>query len=243
MKLDTQRLILREVEATDVDAMFAWQVDLRYLEHYPVERTSRQDTLDLVGRFIGWKLERPRWRWQLAITLPISGELIGSCGVRRAEPDSPSADIGYELNPDHWGHDYATEAVGRNVAFVFDEVGLDELTARTVVTNSRSIRVLERLGFSHSLSIPPGTGKDGRDWPQRSEYRLPREDWSPCYRSPPPLLCPHRVFICTASRINLAQGAERMQADSLADAESSQIEPVGRRWQQPACFWAPGFRL
>ena len=67
MKLDTQRLILREVEATDVDAMFAWQVDLRYLEHYPVERTSRQDTLDLVGRFIGWKLERPRWRWQLAI--------------------------------------------------------------------------------------------------------------------------------------------------------------------------------
>ncbi len=53
--------------------MFAWQVDLRYLEHYPVERTSRQDTLDLVGRFIGWKLERPRWRWQLAITLPIFG--------------------------------------------------------------------------------------------------------------------------------------------------------------------------
>ena len=50
MKLDTQRLILREVEATDVDVVFAWQVDLRYLEHYPVERTSRQDTLDLVGR-------------------------------------------------------------------------------------------------------------------------------------------------------------------------------------------------
>ena len=130
MKLDTQRLILREVEATDVDAMFAWQVDLRYLEHYPVERTSRQDTLDLVGRFIGWKLERPRWRWQLAISLPISGELIGSCGVRRAEPDSPSADIGYELNPDHWGHGYATEAVGRNVAFAFDEVG----TAKTMKT-------------------------------------------------------------------------------------------------------------
>ena len=44
MKLDTQRLILREVEATDVDVVFAWQVDLRYLEHYPAERTSRQDT-------------------------------------------------------------------------------------------------------------------------------------------------------------------------------------------------------
>ena len=26
-----------------------------------------------MGRFIGWKLERPRWRWQLAITLPIFG--------------------------------------------------------------------------------------------------------------------------------------------------------------------------
>ena len=179
VKLHTQHLTLREVEATDVDAMFAWQVDPRYLEHYPVESTSRQDTLDLVERFVAWKLERPRWRWQLAIELRTSGELIGSCGVRRAAVDSPTADIGYELNPEHWGHGYVTEALRRIVAFTFDEVGLDELTARTADTNARSMRVLERLGFSHALSLPPGTGRDGRYWPQRSEYRLRRLDWSP----------------------------------------------------------------
>ena len=105
--------------------------------------------------------------------------MIGSCGVRRAGPDSPAADIGYELNPDRWGHGYATEAIGRIITFAFDEIGLDELAARSVDTNSRSIRVLERLGFSHPLPIPPGTGKDGRDWPQRSEYHLLRKDWSP----------------------------------------------------------------
>ena len=104
-----------------------------------------------------------------------SPAFVGRIGISPA----PAADIGYELNPDHWGHGYATEAVGRIITFAFGEIDLDELAARTVDTNSRSIRMLVRLGFSHPLSIPPGTGKDGRDWPQRSEYHLRRKDWSP----------------------------------------------------------------
>ena len=175
--MHTERLRLREIETTDADAMYVWHVDPRYLEHYPVERMSIQDTRDLVERFIGWQRELPRWRWQLALELRESGVLIGSCGVRRTTVDATTADVGYELNPEVWGRGYATEALRAMVEFAFADLGLSELNARSVDTNARSIRLLESLGFSHALSLSPGRGRDGRFWPERSEYQLPRDRW------------------------------------------------------------------
>ena len=40
-----------------------------------------------------------------AIELAASGELIGCGGVRRATDVAPTADTGYELNPDFWGQE------------------------------------------------------------------------------------------------------------------------------------------
>lgn len=181
VKVTTERLTLREFLAADVDVMHSWQSDPRYLEHYPEDSAQSPSTGDLIELFLSWQQEKPRWRWQLAIALRATGELIGSCGVRRENVDALAADIGYELNPDHWGQGYATEAVGRLVAFAFDEVGITELTARVVDTNERSLRVLERLGFSAPLALSAGAGKDGRMWPPRTEYRhdtqLERMEW------------------------------------------------------------------
>ena len=112
MILPTPRLVLREVVPADVDAMHAWQTDPRYLEHYPQATTTRADTQALIDRFLAWQAETPRWPWQLAVTLAVDGEPIGCAGVRRASVDADTADVGYELNPAHWGRGYATEAVG-----------------------------------------------------------------------------------------------------------------------------------
>ncbi len=175
MTIPTPRLILREFSVEDIDRMHSWQSDPRYLEHYPWDRAAREDTARLIDRFLAWQDERPRWRWQWAIVLGRPGRLIGSSGVRRLAPESPEADVGYELDPDHWGQGYATEAVAAVVRFAFDELGLENLTARAVRTNVRSIRVLGRLGFRHTADIPAGPGKDGREWPARVEYGLRRD--------------------------------------------------------------------
>jgi ribosomal-protein-alanine N-acetyltransferase len=108
-----------------------------------------------------------------------TGELIGCVGVRRESPDDPSANVGYELNPGHWGRGYASEAMASLLRFAFDEVGLDELTCRIVDGNAPSIRLAARLGFVRSLDLPEGPGKDGRIWPQRAEYVLSRAAWPP----------------------------------------------------------------
>ena len=71
---------------------------------------SAEEVQWFVRMFLDMQAERPRTKFQLAITLPESGRLIGNCGVRKASADATEADIGYELAPDVWGNGYATEA-------------------------------------------------------------------------------------------------------------------------------------
>ena len=179
MELHTERLLLREFTADDAEPMHAWQTDPRYLEHYPVTHVSWYETRDLVKRFLAWQAEQPRCRRQLAICLRGTGELIGCAGVRCASEGAATADVGFELDPDHWRFGYGTEAMGCLVTFAFDELGLDELTARTVAANVRALRLLEHLGFRPVRTIPAGPeGDEGDDrhWPERVECRLTRRD-------------------------------------------------------------------
>jgi RimJ/RimL family protein N-acetyltransferase len=80
--------------------------------------------------------------------------------------------VGYELDPEHWGCGYMTEAMERMLVFATDVEGLARLVARVVCTNERSLRLLRRLGFECAETIPAGPGKDGTEWPQRYLYRL-----------------------------------------------------------------------
>ncbi len=171
MELFTDRLRLREYVESDVDTTHRWRCDPAYLEHYPGDGFDRRHTMELIERFIGWQSESPRRRWQLAIERVDTGQFIGSGGVRRAS-DRDGADIGYELDPQHWGHGFATEAMARLVRFAIEEAGLTLLTARTSQANKRSLRVLERLGFQCAEAIPAGSGRDGTEWPDQFEYHL-----------------------------------------------------------------------
>jgi RimJ/RimL family protein N-acetyltransferase len=57
------------------------------------------------------------------------------------------AEIGYILFPDGRGRGYATRTVRLVASWVFDDLGLGRLQARTVPDNVASQRVLERVGF------------------------------------------------------------------------------------------------
>ena len=82
MILETERLILREFVAEDWPTVMAYQSEPDYLRHYEwVERTE-EEVQAFVQRFLEWQAERPRLRYQLAISLPGEARPIGNCGVR-----------------------------------------------------------------------------------------------------------------------------------------------------------------
>ena len=147
MELHTDRFILREFVPADWPAVLAYQRDPRYLQYYEWNERTPDDAQRFVQMFLEQQAEQPRRKFQLAVVLKGSGQLIGSCGIRKASADAHEADIGYELSPDQWGHGYATEAARVIVRFGFAELGVHRIWAWCIADNVASARVLEKLGL------------------------------------------------------------------------------------------------
>jgi ribosomal-protein-alanine N-acetyltransferase len=97
----TSRLLLREFVPEDWPAVLAHQSQPTYLRYNPWTERTAEDAQAFVQRFIDWQREEPRYRYQLAVTLPETGELIGNCGLRLEHPGALEGNIGYELAPQH----------------------------------------------------------------------------------------------------------------------------------------------
>jgi hypothetical protein len=102
-KLATDRLLLREFVEDDWQAVLAYQSEAQYLKFSPWTHRTVEEVRDLVRGFVEWQGERPRTKYQLAITLRGEGQLIGNCGIRMESGDSRQANIGYEIAPGYWG--------------------------------------------------------------------------------------------------------------------------------------------
>jgi ribosomal-protein-alanine N-acetyltransferase len=94
---------------------------------------------------------------------------IGTCALLEWEDEPISrAELGYSLEPAHWGRGYATEAIEAIQRFGFDVMGLDHIEALVWEHNERSIRVLERLGYRRDAFLPEShrdaTGTMRNEW-------------------------------------------------------------------------------
>lgn len=147
IRLETARLILRELEPRDVDAVQAWATDpevYRFLEWGP---NTPGQTVDFLRRAAAARLETPRRTFELGIVVAETGALVGAGGARVRSADHLVADVGYALRRDEWGKGYATEAAGALVEFALGPLGMHRVWATCDVRNARSARVLEKVGM------------------------------------------------------------------------------------------------
>lgn len=76
---------------------------------------------------------------------------------------TPCVEIGWRLSPEAWGQGLATEGALAVLKYAREVLALDELVSFTVPANTRSRRVMEKLGMSHDPrddfdhpQLPPG---------------------------------------------------------------------------------------
>ncbi|MGB2694113.1 MAG: GNAT family protein [Dehalococcoidia bacterium] len=178
MRITTDRLILRDFVEGDWPPMLAWQRDPRHFRYYAwTEDRTEADVRALLQRFLGEQKVQPRRRFQLAITLPESGQIIGDAGIRRKTENDWEADIGYELAPEYWGNGYATEAARALVDMGFREWGLHRISSWCIADNVASARVLERLGLRLEGRLREADFFKGRWWDSLL-YGLLVDEWS-----------------------------------------------------------------
>jgi len=164
MEIATDRLLLREFVTEDWRALFAYQNDSRYLQVVDRNPHTEAQSRAWVTMFMANLHQTPRRKFQLAVTLPATGDLIGNCGARLNDWNDWDAEIGYELSADHWGKGYATEAAGAMLAFAFSQLGIHRASAHCNAGNTASIHVLEKLGMRQEGRLREADFQKGRWW-------------------------------------------------------------------------------
>ena len=176
MLLTTERLILRDFVQSDCEAVLAYQQDPLYLRYNEWTSRTAEDVRQFVQVFLDHQKQVPRIKFQFAVTLKPTGQLIGNCGVRRDSAQAQEADMGYELDPRHWGRGYATEAARTVMDFGFSQMNLRRISAWCVADNVGSARVLEKLGMQRMGRVREHQYFKGKWWDTLS-YAISYEEW------------------------------------------------------------------
>ena len=149
VELRTQRLLLRQWRDGDREAFAALNADPVVMEHFPapLDRAASDAFLDRMRAGLdarGWGL------W--ALQPPGDGPAAGFVGLNPAGdylPVAPAVEVGWRLAHEHWGRGYAPEAAARVLRFAFTELALAEVVSFTSAGNTRSRRVMEKIGLVH----------------------------------------------------------------------------------------------
>jgi hypothetical protein len=107
-----------------------------------------------------------------AIPRSCGGEAIGDAGLLILDALRPIPDLGFRFAKSQWGRGLATEVAGAWLHLAFNEFGLERVSAFAHVENLRSLRVLEKVGFTR-LERRDVMGMDSYT------YRLMRPEFTP----------------------------------------------------------------
>jgi RimJ/RimL family protein N-acetyltransferase len=176
--IETGRLILRDWREGDAAAFFEGTntpAVMRWLGGV-MDDAGKQSLLDRVAAcsaangFCFWIVERKA-----------DGAILGFCGLKRADAPGSSVtgemEVGWRLREDAWGQGYAKEAATATLDAAFGRFGAAEVVALTVIENTGSWGLMERLGMRRrpDLDYP-----DPRfEWPLRDTivYSIDKITW------------------------------------------------------------------
>lgn len=145
MKIETKRLILRELIKDDLEDLHEILSDTESMKHYP-EPFTREKSM----RWIEWNLENyATYGFGLwGVILKDKNLFLGDCGItmQRINGDM-EPEIGYHINRDYTGKGYATEAAQACRNYAFDVLKFQKIYSYMKYTNIASQKVAVKNGM------------------------------------------------------------------------------------------------
>ena len=150
LKLETDRLLIRDWEDDDADAALEifGSADVAPWLSPAIDKVPDAATMRLILQ--SWIEAQPNFvvpagRW--AVVRRDDDEIVGALVIRLLPPYEEDLEIGWQLRPSAWGNGYATEASRGLMSWAFKEGGVDELFAVARPNNKRAIATAKRVGM------------------------------------------------------------------------------------------------
>ena len=169
MVIETERLILRDYNLEDFDALFEILSDAEIMQHYPKPYDE-----EMTKHWIEWNIQNYKeygfgiW----AVELKETGEFIGDCGITIQNIDGEFLpEIGYHIHKKYWRKGLGSEAARAVRDWAFENTKYDCLYSYMKYTN---------IG-SFSTAIANGM-KKVKEYPDPKNtisyaYAITREEW------------------------------------------------------------------
>lgn len=150
--IETQRLIIRPFEMTDVEASHEMNLDpdvSRYTGDggvVSIEEIRKRIKENVLGDYKKYGYGR------MAVELKEERKFIGFTGLKYLA-DMNETDLGYRFMKKYWGMGIATESGKACIEYGFGTLGLKRIIAMVLPKNPGSIKVLEKLGFNYEKEV------------------------------------------------------------------------------------------
>jgi [ribosomal protein S5]-alanine N-acetyltransferase len=152
--LETPRLVLREIQPADADALFTTFSDEQVMAFYGhLPHRTVDDSRALIRQLQEWYARREGIRWGITCRQDDGDEVIGSCGFYSFDEGHHRAETGYELRRACWRQGIMREALGAILTFAFDSLALNRVEAVVDDVNEPSKALLRTLGFTHEGTL------------------------------------------------------------------------------------------
>jgi RimJ/RimL family protein N-acetyltransferase len=178
--LETDRLTLRRFTVEDADLLVELDSDPAVMRYITGGVTTSREEIetDFLPAFLRYYERFDGYGFWAAIE-KATGRFVGWFHLRPA-PGAPEdvPELGYRLPRDAWGNGYATEGSQALVDAAFSRFAASRVVAETMVVNTASRRVMEKVGMSVSRVFH-------QDWPHPIEgdehgdveYAIDRAQW------------------------------------------------------------------
>lgn len=180
VRLQTERLVLRDMTVDDGDALVELDSDPEVTHFITGGKPTSHEEMEqkILSYWLGFHEQGPLWGFFATLDRS-TGEFLGWFHLRAGDGHGDEEpELGYRLKRSAWGRGLATEGSQALVDSAFRDGGATRVLAETMVVNSGSRRVMEKVGMRlvrvfHADWPHPIPGDEHGD----VEYAIERADW------------------------------------------------------------------
>lgn len=143
MKIETDRLIIRSFDQSDIEDYAAIVSDPRVTRYL---NSSDPHSYEEASEYVNWVIEEESKTGivRYAVTLKESGKLIGFCGFKQI---GDGVDFGWRYGYGYWGNGYGSEAAKAVFDYGNKVLKLENVFCVAMVENVASVKIIQKLGF------------------------------------------------------------------------------------------------
>ena len=143
-RLETERLVLRRYEESDIDMQYEIITDDRLSKYIKFPDLTKEEELEYIKDCIKNADDSKYEKW--VITLKDNNIPIGNISVNEINKKNNYCTVGYVIMYEYWGKGYASEALKIVSDYLLDS-GYYLVECSCNELNKQSSRVMEKAGF------------------------------------------------------------------------------------------------